>query len=186
MNAPGLPEPVRITLRDGTDVVLRPARSDDRDRLVAAFSALDRETVYTRFFGYRNELTAAELARLGDVDFARRGILLATVGGGDGETVVGSASYVVDVAGTGPTSAEIAFVVEEDYQGRGLASWLLKHLARAARANGIARFDAVVLGDNAPMLRVFERCGLPVTRSRRDGDVVVALDLTGEPATRGG
>jgi GNAT superfamily N-acetyltransferase len=78
-----------------------------------------------------------------------------------------------------PGTAEIAFVVEEDYHGRGLASRLLRHLARVARDQGVTTFEADVLAGNAPMQAVFERTGWP-TRKRREGDTVhVSMTLPG-------
>ncbi len=172
-------------LRDGTPVTIRAVRADDRERVARAFAALDRDTVYTRFFAYRKALDEAELARLAAMDFVGEAMLVATVGTGDDETIVAGARYVVDPAGDART-AEIAFTVEEDFQGRGLAGRMLDRLAALARTNGIARFEAIVLDTNRPMLRVFERSGLPATTSRRDGDVVVTLDLGAAGGRDGG
>ena len=77
-------------------------------------------------------------------------------------------------------SAEVAFVVEEDYQGRGIASRLLANLAALARSQSITRFEADVLSQNSPMLAVFKRCGFPM-RQRRDGSVIhLTLALAAE------
>ena len=70
----------RDTLRDGTPVTIRAVRSDDRDRIARAFRKLDRETVYTRFFTYKDELGAADLARLDAMDFVRHAMLVVTIG----------------------------------------------------------------------------------------------------------
>ena len=166
------------TLKDGLAVTIRALRPDDRARVARAVRGLDRESIYFRLFSYRKELTEPGLDRIMSFDPQREIVLLATVGNGDDETVVGSGRYVVGVPGT----AEIAFVVEEDYQGLGIAGRLLRHLAEIARDKGIAEFEADVLAENGSMLAVFARSGLPM-RKRRDGGVVhVALSLRADPA----
>ena len=97
-------------------------------------------------------------------------VLVATIESGKQETIVGLGRY----ARSGP-SAEIAFTVEEDYQGRGIASRLLLELTHIARDNGILRFEADVLADNAPMLDVLHHSGLPMREAEADGVVHVTL-----------
>ncbi|HKU45648.1 MAG TPA: GNAT family N-acetyltransferase, partial [Burkholderiales bacterium] len=75
-------------------------------------------------------------------------------------------------------TVEIAFAVEEDYQRLGLASRLLRELAQLARANGVERFEAYVLPENASMLEVFRRSGFAMATKRDDGVVRVTLELS--------
>ena len=166
-----------ITLRNGTRVQVRVARPDDRDRIVAAFNALEPDSVYTRFFSMRRELTAAELRRVTSTDFTHFVGLLAVVGQGAGETVIGGASYTALPTANDTRAAEVAFTIEEDYQGKGLAGKLLELAAALARSQGIARFEAEVLVGNAPMLKVFERSGLPLTKTRDAGVTHIVMDL---------
>jgi RimJ/RimL family protein N-acetyltransferase len=166
-----------ITLRNGTPVQIRVCRPDDRDRIVAAFNELEPDSVYTRFFSMRKELTAAELDRLTSTDFTHFVGLLAVVGQGAGETVIGGATYVALPTSNDTRAAEVAFTIEEDYQGQGLAGQLFAMLADIARRHGIQRFEAEVLAGNAPMLKVFERSGLPLTKSRDGGVTHIVMDL---------
>ena len=83
-----------ITLRNGTPVTIRVMRPDDRERIVAAFRKLDASTIYTRFFSYRKEIPASTLDRIEAIDFVQLAGLVATVGSGADETVIGSATYV--------------------------------------------------------------------------------------------
>jgi RimJ/RimL family protein N-acetyltransferase len=164
-------------LRNGTPMLIRTVRADDRERLVAAFRKLDPQTVYTRYFSFRKELSTTELGRLDASDFDRFVALVVTLGSGTDETIIAAASYIV-VATTGTSRrAELAFTVEEDYQGQGLASKLLALLATIARQQGMARFEADVLAGNAPMLKVFERSGLPLTKARDGGVTHIVMDL---------
>jgi RimJ/RimL family protein N-acetyltransferase len=167
----------RETLRNGTPVTLRAARADDGPRILRAFKSLNRETVYTRFFGYKADVSAAELDRITGADFVRDIALLVTIGAGDNEVVIGGASYFTVEAGPSARSAEIAFTVEEDYQGQGVASLLMRHIISIARENKLTHLTADVLVRNLPMLAVFKRSGLPMT-TQRQGDVVhMALAL---------
>ncbi len=117
------------TLRNGLTVTIRALRPDDRERIVAAFRQLDRESIYTRFFSYRTELTEPALDRTMRVDPQREAALVVTVGSGDDEVIIGSGRYVASGPPGTERSAEVAFMVEEDYHGLGIAGRLLAHLA---------------------------------------------------------
>jgi GNAT superfamily N-acetyltransferase len=108
-----------------------------------------------------------------NVDFDKHVALLAVTEETDGNVIVGGARYVV----TKPGEAEVAFLVVDQYQGQGIGAALLRHLIHVARAAGLDTLIAEVLPENTPMLKVFERSGLPVSISR-DRDVThVSLQL---------
>ena len=165
------------TLKDGTPVTIRAIRKDDKESILDAFRALDREAVYRRFFSPKEDLTDAELEQVTDVDFRQVVALVATVSQADGEEIViGDGRYAAD-KGEKPERAELAFIIAEPYRGRGIASLLLRHLARIAQDADLSAFEADVLAYNAPMLAVFQRSGLPICR-RREGDIIhVTLSL---------
>jgi len=166
------------TLKSGLAVTIRALRPDDRERVAMAVRGLDRESIYFRLFSYRSELTEAGLDRIMKFDPEREVALLVTIGAGDEEIVIGSGRYVTSRPGT----AEIAFMVDEDYHGRGIASRLLRHLAIVARDHGIATFEADVLAANKAMHAVFARTGWPM-QSRRDGGALhITLALPGLPS----
>ena len=178
-----------IMLRHGKPALVRAIRADDRERLQTAFHALEPESVYLRFFSYKAQLTEADLDRLCEPDFNERVVLVVTTGGGDGEIIIGSGGYVAHVAPDGQRVAEVAFAVEEDLHGEGIASKLLAVLAGIARADGIARFEAEVLARNAPMLLVFAHSGLPMKQTHSDDGVVsvtMALSLAQAPPSPAG
>jgi RimJ/RimL family protein N-acetyltransferase len=183
------PSPFRqlSALRDGRPVLIRAARADDRERLVTAFTGLDRQTIYTRYFSYRKSLSETELSRLDEADSSRYILLVATLGSGNEETIIAGASCVVTEA-TGPVpTAELAFMVEEDYQRQGLAGQMLAAICGLARQRGIARLEADVLAENPAMLAVFRRSGLPMTTSRNAGVVHLVMELDAQaPATSAG
>ena len=158
-------------LKDGAAVTLRAVRRDDGPKIREAFHNLEPETVYTRFFGYKADVSDTELKRITEVDFERDVALLVTIRSGAKEIVVGGASYFAVDAGDPPRSAELAFTVEEDYQGRGMGGMLMRHLAGIAREKGILTLEADVLASNQGMLGVFRASGLPIDL-RQDADVI--------------
>jgi RimJ/RimL family protein N-acetyltransferase len=165
------------TLKNGTAVTIRAITPADKDRLSEAFHNLEAESVYTRFFHHKKTLTEAELTAATEVDFEKVVALVATVGKGDDEVIIGAGRYVSFGDARSLPSAEVAFTIEEDYQGQGLASRLLGHLVAIGREKGISRFEAEVLSENKAMLTVFERSGLPMKKAYQGGSLHVTLSL---------
>ena len=169
-------------LRDGTPVLIRAIRPDDGNMIAVAFRKLDPQSVYTRFFSFKKDLSADEIERLETPDFVHAVVLVAAVGTGADEILIGGASYTVCSEADAVPMAELAFTIGEEYQGKGLSSQFLALLVEMARGQGIARFEADVLASNRAMLAVFERSGLPMTRARDEGVVHVVLDLRQDPS----
>ncbi len=167
----------RETLRNGTPVLIRAIRRDDRERIIAAFRKLEAETIYTRFFTAKKELTETDLGRIDANDFVRAAILVATLPDGDDEIIIGGGAYTVNSPPGAPLSAEVSFTIEEDYHGQGLAGIFMRLLTEIGRARGVQRFEAEVLAGNPAMLAVFQHSGLPMTRRTEDGVVHVEMDL---------
>ena len=143
-----------------------------------AFRNLEQESVYTRFFTAKGELTDRDLKWATEVDFEKAMALVVTKSEGQTETIIGGGRYVTtcDTPG-GQWNAELAFMVEEDYHGLGIASRILRHLTGIARDKGVSMFEAEVLAGNKAMLNVFARSGLPM-KQRLDGKVIhVMLEL---------
>ncbi len=162
---PGYPQhwEADVVLRDGTTAHVRPIRPDDDERLRAFHGSLSPQTVYYRFFAPYPTLTQRDVDRFTQVDHDDRVALVATVH----DEIVGVTRY--DRLPAQPDEAEVAFTVRDVFQGRGLGSVLLEHLAAAARERGVRRFVAEVLPDNARMLSVFRDAGYAATSSLDDG-----------------
>jgi acetyl coenzyme A synthetase (ADP forming)-like protein len=157
-------------LRDGRSIHLRAIRPDDQPRLLAFFSNLSPQSVYFRFFQVVKRFTETELRTLTELDFVRNVGLVATLWDADGEHIVGIGHYLGPAGIDSPCpQAEVAFAVADAYQGQGMGTLLLEHLAAIARANGIEEFAAYVLGENNRMLQVFESSGFRVQRSIEAG-----------------
>lgn len=88
--------------------------------------------------------------------------------------IVGGGRYIATPTG----QAEVAFAVDDDHQGLGIASALMRHLVRIASAGGVQQFTAEVLPANAPMLKVFEHCGLAMKGQRAPDVLHITLDLS--------
>ncbi|WP_242454054.1 GNAT family N-acetyltransferase [Bailinhaonella thermotolerans] len=159
-----------VVLADGGTAHLRPITPGDADRLRAFYSRLSDESIYFRFFGPRPRLSDREVERFTNVDYTDRVALIATIG----EEMVA----VVRYDRLGPEEAEVAFLVEDAHQGRGLASVLLEHIAAAARERGVKGFAAEVLPANRRMIGVFRQAGYTAESRFADGVVRLTLDLT--------
>jgi RimJ/RimL family protein N-acetyltransferase len=164
------------TLRSGVSITIRAVRSTDKNGIASAFGRLDPESIYTRFFQAKAALSDQELKTATEIDFERVVALVATVESEGGETIIGGGRYVAFDSPAGRT-AEVAFIVEEAYQGHGIATRILNHLVRIAREKGVDQFEAEVLPGNTSMIAVFSRSGLPMKQSETEGVVHVTLSL---------
>ena len=131
-----------------------------------------------RFLAQKETLSDQEINRLTEADFENAIVLLATIGEAESEVVIGGASCFVINPAAAQRDAEVAFTVEQHFQHRGVGTALMRHLTRIAMTKGLHGFEAEVLCNNAPMLTVFRRSGLPMT-TRQEGNVLhvtLALD----------
>jgi acetyl coenzyme A synthetase (ADP forming)-like protein len=169
-------------LRDGGSVCIRAVQPDDKGRLVELFGRLSRRSIYFRFFRIKDHLTDSELVQYTELDFVRNAALVATLREAGVERIIGVGRYMVN--GPSTRRAEVAFVVADEHQGRGIGTLLLEHLVPIARRNGIDEFEADVLGENNRMLRMLSSSGFSVRRSVEGGVLRVTFptEATGDSA----
>ncbi len=167
-----------VVLRDGGTALIRPIAPDDAERLVSFYERVSDESKYLRFFAPYPRLSDRDVRRFTHHDYVDRVGLAATVGG---EFIATVRYDRVDdsgrPSGTPSARAEVAFLVRDDHQGRGVASALLEHIAAVARERGIRRFTAEVLPANTKMIKVFTDAGYSQSRSFEDGSVHLTFDL---------
>lgn len=177
MSAPSeAPGQAWFTLRDGRELLIRPIEPGDWERLVALHQRLSAETQRLRFFVRLPRLSPAFARRLANVDFVDRAAFVACDPGADQLHAVGRYERV------SPSAAEIAFVVEDRFQGQGLGPELFDHIVGLARRNGIDEFRAEVLVENGRMISLLREAGYPFTTSI-DGTVeTLVLDIRDAPA----
>ncbi|MEV0152368.1 GNAT family N-acetyltransferase [Micromonospora sp. NPDC050686] len=170
-------QPVDVLLSDGTTVQLRPIRPDDAPAIVAMHSRFSERTRYLRYFSPYPRIPERDLRRFVQVDHRDREAFVVLAG----DRIVAVGRY--ERLGPQSPEAEVAFVVEDAYQGRGIGSVLLEHLADAARRYGIVHFVAEVLPANGAMLRVFADFGYQVQRQYADGVVHLSFPIAPTEAT---
>ncbi|MCX2969520.1 MULTISPECIES: bifunctional acetate--CoA ligase family protein/GNAT family N-acetyltransferase [Streptomyces] len=172
-----------VVLRDGGTARVRPITAEDADRLVSFYEQVSDESKYYRFFAPYPRLSDRDVRRFTHHDYVDRVGLAAIVG----DEFIATVRYDrIDELGR-PASApadraEVAFLVQDAHQGRGVASALLEHIAACARERGVRRFTAEVLPANTKMAKVFTDAGYSQRRSFEDGSVHLTLDL--EPTER--
>ncbi len=172
-----------VLAADGRVVHVRPIRTDDGERLIDFHAELSPRTRYLRWFGPYPQLSPRDVHRATHVDHHDRVALVAELGGaiiamGIYEGI--PSDYESRASDPGRRAAEVAFVVADAHQGRGLGSVLLEHLAGAAAENGIELFTAEVLAENSAMVQVFRDAGYQLSRSS-DGSTLhleFAIDPT--------
>ncbi|PZF96496.1 bifunctional acetate--CoA ligase family protein/GNAT family N-acetyltransferase [Micromonospora deserti] len=170
-------QPVDVLLSDGATVQLRPIRPQDAPGIVAMHSRFSERTRYLRYFSPYPRIPERDLRRFVNVDHRDREAFVVLAG----DRIVAVGRY--ERLGPQAPEAEVAFVVEDAYQGRGIGSVLLEHLADAARRSGITSFVAEVLPANGAMLRVFSDFGYQVQRQFADGVVHLSFPIAPTEAT---
>jgi len=158
--------PIPVRFRGGIRLMLRPVLPGDSERTVHGHVYFSNETLYRRFMTARVP-SPALLQYLSEVDYVDHFVWVVT----DGTDPVADARFVRDE--NDPTVAEIAFTVADDYQGRGIGKFLFGALSLAARVNGIERFSARMLSDNAPMRAMMD--GYGAAWQREDVGVVTTV-----------
>jgi acyl-CoA synthetase (NDP forming)/RimJ/RimL family protein N-acetyltransferase len=158
-----------VVLSDGATAHLRPIRPDDADRLVEFYGRVSDDSKYFRFFAPYPTLSPRDVETFTQVDHTDRVALIVLTG----DEMIAVGRYERIDAG----QAEVAFLVEDDHQGRGVGSVLLEHLAQAARERGIGRFVAEVLPHNHKMITVFSEAGYTIASRLTDGIVHVEFEI---------
>jgi acetyl coenzyme A synthetase (ADP forming)-like protein len=159
-----------VLLADGTTAHVRDILPTDSDELVAFHARLSPESILFRYFGPHPVLSGREVEHFTSVDGVNRVALIAERGG----QMVAVARYDRT---PGSDEAEVAFLVHDAFQGKGIGTMLLEHLADAARAHGIRRFVADTLSDNHKMLAVLRDAGFARQYERTSEVMRVVLDI---------
>ncbi len=152
-----------VALRDGGGARVRPIKPDDGPLLIEFFEHLGPESRYFRFFRIKETLEPNEVEFFTHVDYSDRMALIALLEG----KMIGLASY--DRERDKDSTAEVAFAVADEHQGRGIGTQLLQLLTNHARSHGVERFEAFVLPENRQMMRLFRNSGYELTRTIDEG-----------------
>lgn len=162
-----------VLLKDGSRMMLRPIRSEDTDSWLAFVSRLSRRTKYLRFHSLP-KLTMEEAIRFCTVDYTNTFAFVAEVLGDRRQDIVAIGRYYrLPIK----HSAEVALVIEDAYQGKGIGTKLMEWLTNVARENGITTFEADVLAGNEEMMTVFRDYGFHITSELQEGVYHVILPI---------
>ncbi len=166
----------RDMMKDGDAVYIRAIRPDDQPALATFHRRLSTESVYFRFFEFKQELSEKDLSYLTELDFDRRVALVATLDPASEAPIIGVARFDILPKRAGePRRAELGIVVEDAHQGRGIGTILLKHLLAIAHDKGVAEITAEVLPQNTKMLELVASSGVPVRRALEEGVIHLLL-----------
>ena len=160
-------------LRDGREVEIRALRPEDKDDMLAAVGRTGMQSLQRRFFVVKRGFSEREIAFFMNIDFINH-VALAAFADEDGrKIIIGGGRYIL----TEPGKAEIAFVVIDDYQGQGVGTLLMRHLAIIARKAGLKELIAEVLPENAAMRTVFSKFGFQPRRGQDPKVIHLVLTL---------
>ncbi len=164
-----------FVLDDGTQIGVRPILPTDEPRMRDLFYALSQQTLYYRFMRNMRFLPHRELHNFVYVDYRTDVAVVGTVPEAHGESIVAVGRYYLDPR---TNRAEVAFVVRDEWQSRGIGTFLNRHLITVARRNGIAGFTAEVLRENKAMQAVFQKSGCHVSSRLEEGVYHFDLDFS--------
>jgi ribosomal protein S18 acetylase RimI-like enzyme len=170
-----MPEAYRAIehLRDGRPIEIRAVRPNDKDDMLVAIGRTSTESLRRRFFVVKRGFSQKEIDFFVRIDFRDHVALIALADEDGRPTIVGGGRYVV----VEPGSAEVAFIVIDGYQGQGIGSHLMRHLAGIARDAGLTELIAEVLPENTAMRKVFSKFGFKPAPRREPQVIHLVMQL---------
>jgi len=166
------------TLRDGTEIFFRPVKPADEPALAEMLYSLSSESVRTRYFTSTMTFPHKDVQKLTNIDYRNDLAIVGVVPSPAGEQIVAIGQYFLDPK---TQAAEVAFIVQDEWQAKGMGTFLLEYLAQIAARRGVKRFYAKVLPRNRAMLNVFENSGFAIS-TEFDGEAYsLDFELTPPP-----
>jgi RimJ/RimL family protein N-acetyltransferase len=160
-------------LRGGRPIEIRALRPDDRAEMLAAIGRTSTQSLQRRFFAPKKGFSEQEMAFFLNIDFESHVALVAQIDEEGRPAIAGGGRYIV----VRPGQAEIAFVVVDAYQGQGIGTMLMHHLAVLARDAGVKELIAEVLPENTAMLKVFKKFGFRAGSNREPQVIHLTMHL---------
>ncbi|MBM4149220.1 MAG: GNAT family N-acetyltransferase [Lentisphaerae bacterium] len=164
----------RMILDDGTEVHLRPIHPTDVPSMKDLFYQLSQETIYYRFMSHVKHITQKDIQDFVFIDHRTDMAIVATLPEAHGDEMIAVGRYYLDAQ---TNRAEVAFVVHDKWQNRGIGTFLLKYLVSLAKRNGISGFTAEVLRENRAMQAVLNKCGCKTSMTTEGGVCSYRLDF---------
>ena len=178
-NAANYPDQLetRKTLSDGLEIKIRPIKSSDEEMMRRLFYNFSDEARYFRYFANKLVMAHREMQKYINIDYEKILAIVAVVKKDRSEQIIAEARYAYD---KNIDAYEMAFIVDEDYHGKGIATFMLNYLIKIARERGIRNLVAFVLPRNEAMLKVFAKTQIKESRSFEDDAIVVRFNLAGQ------
>jgi len=167
----------QFTLKDGSTVLVRPIRPGDEPMMRELLHSFSKETIYHRFFTMIADMSLEQLKYYVNVDYEERMAIVGTTEVEKREKIIAVARYDLDRPSN---MAEVAVVVGDEWQNKGLGSFLLKYLAQIAVTRGISGFTAEVMPDNFRMLHLLNKSSGEIKKTFAEGTIRVVLKFTSE------
>jgi RimJ/RimL family protein N-acetyltransferase len=161
-------------LKDGTEIAFRPIHPTDEPRMRDLLYDLSQETIYYRFMSHQERFGQRQIHNFVYIDHRQDVAIVGILPEAHGDEIIAVGRYYLDEH---TNRAEVAFVVRDEWQGRGLGTFVFKHLVNIAKANGISGFTAEVLRNNNRMQAIFNHSGLNVTSAIEEGVYSFTMDF---------
>ncbi|MEN6508061.1 MAG: GNAT family N-acetyltransferase [Smithella sp.] len=171
----------RKSLKDGLEVKIRPIKPSDEDMMRQLFYNFSDESKYFRYFANKPVMPHKEMQKYVNIDYHETLSIVAIVEKGRNERIIAEARYAY---GKREGAHEIAFIVDEEFQGKGVATFMMNYLVKIARDRGIGEFIAYVLPRNDAMLKVFEKAKVEITRTYDSDALFLHFNLAAPQAER--
>jgi acetyltransferase len=155
---------------DGKTVIYRPIQPDDDDKVLAFYYSLSRETIYFRFFSGRKNVPKSRIRDYTHIDYEKNFAMVVEHEG----KIIGIGHYIITES---PETAEMAVVMHDNWQRKGIGTHFLKYLISIAKERGIKHITATILLENYKILKTIEKLGFKFTKKLEEGDLLVEADI---------
>lgn len=159
---------------DGRQVFFRPVKPTDEQMMKDLFYSFSEDTIYRRFMSVKRSMPHRELQHFANIDYDTEMAIVGVIREDEMQEIIAVGRYSLYEEGN---EAEVAFVVRDDWQGKGIGTFLLDYLIRIGRDMGIDAFTAEVMPQNKQMIHMFEATGLDVETKMVDGTYTVRFPL---------
>lgn len=163
-----------VDLKDGTQVILRPIKPTDDERMLELFNSFSEETIRLRFFSFMKYMSKDQVEKFTHIDYEKQMAIVALVDEGGKKRIVAVGRY--NVLPSDPDEAEFAIVVQDDYQKRGIGTEVLQHLVHVARLQGVRVIVGYIMYHNSHVFALLRRSGLSISKKNWE-DGVMQVDI---------
>ena len=159
-----------FTTHDGTEVLYRPISPDDDDKILEFYYSLSRETIYFRFFSGRKNVPMSRIRDYTHIDYERNFAMVVEFE----NKIIGIGHYIIT---DNPETVEMAVVMHDDWQRKGIGTHFLRYLIEIAKERGIKHITATILLENYKILKTIEKLGFKFKKKLEEGDLLVEADI---------